>query len=1362
MYAPGFLRRFAVRASALVALALSLIPATSPGQDPEIPPPLQPWVQWVIDGAGDDARCTWRHDAQTVAGCAWPSRLELDLSAEGGRFTQSWSVLSPSWVPLPGEASAWPSEVRVNDDVARVANREGVPALRLQPGEYRVSGGFRWNKLPARLPVPRESAIVRLILSGEPVVNPVRDNDGELALSHGAAAPGDRADRLDIAVFRRLIDTRPFQVHTHLVLDVSGVEREVVLSGVFLDQATPLRLEGALPIRLLADGRVQLQVRPGRVEFDLYSRLPGRVEAVRRGAVAPPLPAREVWSFDARRELRDVRPEGLSPVDPRQTRMPDAWRSLPAFVAASGATLRLVDASRGAEAPPRDQLSLARDLWLDFDGAGYTARDQLTGIAHGDQRLEVEAPIALGRVVAHGEPRLITRLAGSSAHGVEVRPGPVDLVADARVQPQGGDMPVSGWNRELRDVQTTLNLPPGWRLVAAPGADRVQGAWLDRWSMLDMFMVLILSIAAFRIWGAGAGVVALLALALTWHSAGAPQYVWVPVAVTSALVHAMKPSRLRRWIVAARFVSIVALVVVATPFLVNTARSVVFPQLEHGAPFLELPSALDDAMREALYERAADGVVTAEMKTRTESMRAVAGMSADLSVATAPASPPAPESAPDRAIDTALIQTGPGVPTWRWNRYQLAWNGPVSPGQSHRIVVLPPVVNRILDALRFLLSIALAAFMIVNRRRWFSAPGAGVVASAVAFSLAASIAGTERAVADDFPSPELLDELQRRVVEPPECLPYCVNLQSVLVTADEERIRVFYELTALDDVAVPLLLTSPTWSVDSVEVDGEAGRVLGDDGVPLVAVSAGSRLVEISGAVGDASEVELTFPVRPHRVLVESSSWRAAGMERPGGGDRQLRLYRERAGSEPTAGAPPTGLVEPYFDLTRTLVLGLQARVRNELRRLSEPGAPLSVDIQLLPGESPVSNVSVNAGAVRATFAPGQTVFRWESLFELSSPYLLEAPEDAHRVEHWQLDADPRWHVRSRGIAPVVTGGESGPVKSWRPWPGEVLELTLQRPDGVAGTTLTIDRSHLRVTPGRENTLNELSATLRSSQGGTHTVVLPENADVQSVRVDGEVHAVDPARREIAVPLRPGTRELWVQWQQPLGMQAIYRTSRVDLGAPSVNSTVELVPDRSRWLLWVYGPPLGPAVLYWGLLVFVLVAAGALARVRSVPIAWWQWFLLGAGIAHSSLWFTLPVLAWFLLVGYRDSLDGSAPKSVFNLSQIALVALTPFMLWALVSAIETGLLGNPDMQIAGNHSSAELLTWYQDRTDSLLPSALVVSVPVLTYRLLMLAWSLWLAFSLFNWLRWGWRAFCTGGTWRPIAWRRRKAATDTP
>jgi hypothetical protein len=87
-------------------------------------------------------------------------------------------------------------------------------------------------------------------------------------------------------------------------------------------------------------------------------------------------------------------------------------------------------------------------------------------------------------------------------------------------------------------------------------------------------------------------------------------------------------------------------------------------------------------------------------------------------------------------------------------------------------------------------------------------------------------------------------------------------------------------------------------------------------------------------------------------------------------------------------------------------------------------------------------------------------------------------------------------------------------------------------------------------------------------------------------------------------------------------------------------------------------------------------------------------------------------------------------------------------LFVLLYSIQQGLLGLPEMQVAGHGSSAYALHWYQDRAEASLPRPWVLSVPLLVYRAVMLAWALWLATALLRWLHWGWAQFTRGDLWR--------------
>jgi hypothetical protein len=179
------------------------------------------------------------------------------------------------------------------------------------------------------------------------------------------------------------------------------------------------------------------------------------------------------------------------------------------------------------------------------------------------------------------------------------------------------------------------------------------------------------------------------------------------------------------------------------------------------------------------------------------------------------------------------------------------------------------------------------------------------------------------------------------------------------------------------------------------------------------------------------------------------------------------------------------------------------------------------------------------------------------------------------------------------------------------------------------------------------------------------------------------------------------------------------------------------------------GPDMGPAVLFWGIMIVILLISWGLGRVKLAPLRGWQWFLLLIGLSQIPVGMALIVVLWFFALGLRQKkIFEEAAR--FNLVQVALSLLTLVALMLIFSAVKQGLLGTPDMQIAGNRSSAFHLNWYQDRSGHVLPQATMVSVSITIYRILMLCWSLWLAISLLNWLKWGWHCFASGGIWKSL------------
>ena len=1357
-----------------------------------IPEPLRPWARWVLHDL-PQAECPYLQGSSYERRCLWPSALTLVVGERGGTFDQRWQVHEAGWAPLPGDARRWPQAVTVDGAPAVVVTRGGLPGLELTSGFHQVRGEFAWDSLPEQLRVPPETGLLDLELAGKRVAAPQRDAGGVLWL-HRRAQEGAEANRLDLVVSRRITDTIPLVVTTQVDVQAAGKNREVLLGRALLTGFVPMAVRSELPVRLEPDGRLRAQVRPGRWTITVESHYDAAITALPLEAGEGPWAEEEVWVFDAQPELRRVEIGGLVAVDPQQTQLPEDWKSLPAFRVVPGATMLLTETHRGEVDRGADRLTLRREWWLDFDGQGLTIRDAITGDVRQASRLAINAPARLGRVSAAGKDQFITHLDDPERPGVELRQRSLDLRAESRA-PMAAELSAVDWDADFHAVSGTLNLPPGWRLFHVAGADDVGESWLERWDLLEIFLVLIIAIAVARLYGAAWGVLAVLTLTLVFPESMAPRAVWLFVLAGEGLLRVLPPGRLAALVRAYRLAARVALVGVTVGFAVQQVRQGLYPALEDRydrsdlgglgglfllgaakeADFAMAPTAAApppiDAYGGQDFDNAVDGeFARAEPMQQAEQEESSGKRSDKASSYTIQSKSSMIQAAQKqkklREYDAStVIQTGPGVPEWSWRSIRLSWSGPVERGQRIHLYLIPPALNLILAFVRVLLAALLALVVVgaLGRRRPAppaapvkAAPrGAGGAAGRAAALLLPLVLGAAalapREARADIPSPELLDQLRARLVETPRCLPECATIPRLRLTVTPDAVRMHLEIHAAADIAVPLPGNAAQWLPTVVAVDDPAaaqtarGLARAADGVLWLDLPAGRHDVVLEGPLPARETVQLAFPLPPRRVEAVANGWTIDGLHEDGLADPDLqltRLHSEEKGAESLEMGP----LPPLVRVERELDLGLTWEVTTRVVRITPPGAAVVLTVPLLAGESvTTAELRVDDGKVQVNMPPDALEASWTSVLEIGGELALRAAERQPWVEVWRLQVGPVWHVESAGI-PVIRQGDGG-LREWRPWPGESVELSVRRPQGIDGQTLTLDRARLDLRPGLRATDATLSVDLRSSRGGHHDLTLPEGAKLQSVVINGVDQAIGQTGQSVRVPVVPGTQSLALTWREPVLLDSTYVAPAVHLGAPAVNVSVGVDFPYDRWILWVTGPRLGPAVLFWSYIVMLVLAALVLGQIRWTPLRHHQWFLLGLGLSPLPVPAAMLVVGWLLVLGWRRRTpDLSA--GWFNLRQLMIAGWTFGALIALIAAITAGLLGQPDMQIEGNGSYDRTLQWFQDRSDGGVARPTVLSVSIWWYRGLMLAWALWLAWSLIRWLPWVWQGFSSGGYWK--------------
>lgn len=1315
-----------------------------PAMAVDIPDQLVPWKDWVLHDRPEQ-QCPPNHDAGNVRRCWWPSRLDLDLGERGGLFDQEVTIYAPAWVTLPGSETHWPESVTANNRLLPVVKREGKPCLRLDPGDYRIKGALIWESLPEMIRIPLSVGVLTLQVNRREIVEPDLDRQGRLRL-HGKGSQPARDDAVTVTVFRLVEDDMPMRVVTRIWLNVSGRSREVRLAAILPDGGTPMGIDSPLPARLDPNGDLLVQARPGNWDIRVTVRMTGPVTTLAMGKRPY---GDETWSFKAFNHLRMVNVSGAPTVEPSRTRMPDEWKRFPAYLLKPGAALEFETVRRGDPDPAPDKLSLYRSWWLDFNGKGYTVHDRINGTLSRSWHLSMQEPMQLGRVAVDGEDQLITRQ--DSLSGVQLRRGHLSLEADSRLTSSLSALPAVGWDHDFQQVRGVLHLPPGWVLFSAGGIDTPVGSWLQQWTLLDVFLTLIIAISAYKIRNRVIGLVALLALVLTFQEPGAPRYVWLHLLATAALLKFLPDNWFRRLIRLWWAGALIALIVTAIPFMVQQLRTAVYPQLapHDGVPVHRPLSMMSDEAVEPEAGLPSESVQSARAPLKKADSARMAKKNRARHYTRLSQGTDSP------------IQTGPGLPRWKWRSVQLRWNGPVDRTQQIRLWLIPPIFNMILGFIRvgLLFLMILALMDLKNWRRHLPMPvttGLTTLSIIVVsmFPLQPASAGY---AADSFPPQVILDDLRKRLLEPPPCLPNCADISRLELTTTPDQLSLIMVAHAQTDSAIPLPATLETWRPSRISIDNESVRQLARDaqGALWMVLPEGVHRIKLSGPTGTADEIRIGFPIVPHSATFAGVGWQIRGIDADGRMDATILLQRVRSEDTPRRNRSKVE-IPAFFQVTRTLHLGLQWEVVTQVRRLTEPGRPVVLDIPLLENASvTTAGIPVKDGVARISMGPGETESRFSARIPITPQITLTAPSDVPWAETWILDAATLWRCTLSGLT-VIHHQDQGRNwrPQWRPWPGETVTIAVTRPEAVPGQTITVDRVRLTMTHGYRISQSELALDIRSSRGGTHHITLPQDVSLQHVRIDGKHLPIRQDGNLVSIPLTPGRQSIQVGWQAFKGSSVKIDSPQVDVGTAAVNANVTFNMPDQRWVLFVGGPRLGPAVLFWSYLIVAVMAAVALGKTNVTPLRTVQWLLLALGLTQIPVVAAVLVAGWLLALGFRCR--WSPYKAwAFNGCQLLLAVWTVAALACLYLAVEQGLLGIPDMQIAGNNSTRLQLNWTQDRVDGLLPAPWVVSLPHWVYRLLMLSWALWLAFSLLSWLRWGWRCYSYGCLWRPVRWRLR-------
>ncbi|RLA42399.1 MAG: hypothetical protein DRR06_14545 [Gammaproteobacteria bacterium] len=1322
-----------------------------------IPDSLKAWIPWVLQDQTDHA-CPRIAQQPKQRRCVWPDVLAVDVTETTAQFTQNWQVFGKSWVILPGDTRYWPQDVLINNQPTPVLDRNGKPAVLLTSGKHAIKGSFSWTKPPQYLPVALETALIKLSRNGKKVAAQA-DQQGRLWLRDQRTidGAGQKNDTLKVEVFRLLSDNIPMLLATEVRLAVAGKPREIVLGQLLPTNAEAMEFNSPLPARIEDDGRLRIQARAGEWRISLKARFLEPTTSFSMRKMDAHWPDQEIWSFRANPQLRGVKIEGAPAVDPSQIDIPANFANLPTYLLSTNETLALKEQYRGDATPAANRLSLNRTLWLDFDGSGATTKDNINGTFTHNWRLRASPELQLGRIVANDTPQLVTRSPGEEGTGIEIRHSQVTIEAINRIEPLRA-VSATGWLHDFDKVDLTLHLPPGWLLWHTAGPDRIQSSWLSRWDLWDLFICLLIVGGLFRVLDWRWGLTGAITLALTYHEAGAPLVGWVALVAALPLLTVLPQGKLKQLINTVAHLALAGLVVVVITFTVAQVRKGIYPQLEqyrtiNAGPYSYVQPTAPIASKIAME---------AELKAKS-------GIRKSLDKRAAGAALNEPKQQRYRPTDN--IQTGPGEPSWQWRQVNLGWSGPVKAETPLTLYLSPPWLTRTLKfvqvALVCLLLYGLGGRLL--RHHWLfadrekkttpggssgSSPG-GSPAGITSMLLPLVFAFATQLIAPDvraetFPPPDLLEQLKTTLTKAPDCAPQCAAVQQTHISLASQRLVLRQRVSAAAELAFPLP-ADKSWQPDSILVDNIAQPLSRAGNKLWVYLTQGSHNITLTATL-NGDNIAIPFPLPAHNTTVNAPGWQVHGLteRRVTGGTLQLEKKVRQVKQDTLLPSP----IKPFVQVQRQLNADLDWELITTVTRIAPKTGAINLRIPLLAGESVVTqNILTEQQHVIIALKARQRQVQWRSVIKPSQQLVLQAPDNTDWVEHWQILASPRWHIRGDGMPSIKTGVTTGPmVQLWRAWPGESLTLHAVQPQPVPGPTTTVESIEVDHRPGARSASLKLSMRVRTSLGGDYRIPQPAGADLQSIVIDGNEQTTPREGEYVVIPLHPGLQDIVISWELDAGVAQTTITPAFKLPTPANNIDIKLQLPRDRWPVFLNGPDIGPAMLYWGVLAVILVIAAALGmivkrRELSVPVNTLQWLLLALGMSTVNMAGSIPVVIWFFAMEARKRRPLPISSSLFNIAQLGLIGLSIIALLSLFYTIPQSLLSAPDMQVTGNGSSNYFYQWYQDHSSAALPQAWVFSLPLAVFRIAMLLWSLWIVFALMSWIKWGWQCLSAGQLW---------------
>ncbi|MGM0418880.1 MAG: hypothetical protein ACQEQS_09175 [Thermodesulfobacteriota bacterium] len=1305
----------------------------------ETPDDLEKWKSFVVHGE-EKYYCPPLFNDDDKFYCSFPGILNIDIYKNRIDFKQNFTLFQKTGVKLPGSRKHFPDNVKIDNKPAPASFFEGSPAVFPEKKHFTVTGSINFEKIPDFIKIPDSAAGFNISLKTGLVKDPYTDHSGRLWLNK----PFEKKEKspenyTKVTVFRKIKDSIPSEIVSLYRINISGSKRQEKISAGKIPGKISY-VKSPVPLRINNDNTFTIQAEPGTYEIILKNLIP------RPLTQAGPFETgykEEIIVHENSPGVRSTSWKGPVPVDPLTTSMPQSWKKYPAYILNPDEKIKIKETARGKDIKKPD-LNLKREIWLDFKGSGATVKDNITGTLYTSffAGIDKSKDLIPGKIDVNDQTMIITEK--ENLRGVFLKSGVTNIESVLRKNTNEKNF-TKAWNIDFADISGSINIPRAWTPVYVSGADLSgRPTFISKWTLLDFFVLCILFLSAYKIWNLKWGIIFFICLGAIYHKFYIPPYLWIFLIISAGLLN---NQNIREFLNTKKFIKFIffsayaaAMIIVLSAgitFTYKNLRNAVYPQLDQSQPTYYQPkkqTVYDSASPEILRNRLSESSGTKSSVLRKSYV----------------------EKEPvykTPAKDYGYTQTGPGIPSWK-NKKIYFTNG----SENMKIHVLSPVFTRVFYVANvvFLLIII---FKFIPVKKIYKNKGSFSFNSLILLFIF-SFFGlfsvfTPDLSAQSYPSENLLNTYKQRILEKKEFNHDLIFIKKCSINAsasDSDKIKM--ELTllinAVRDSVLPLPDTDGTFVLKNIELNGKNhDYILKDKNKILTFIPEGTHKIKLTGESVSES-IDLKFSPLPSRLNLNTQGIETQGVNKDSFSDNIKLMIPKSATKEEFKSYTDT---TPLPVITRELFLEKEWKIKTKVQRFYNENTDQRVDVSLnlLKNEKILKQTfNIKDNLYNFSLMPGQKSFVFESEIPVNSDIKTKFGKNSFLSVKWIIHADPVWEYEVSGIKP---SGTDVAENIYILKPGESAEIKVSKLKPYQGRFLSIDSFNLVYDTTKTKNSLKIDSLIRSSKGRTHqiqydnTLLTPEKIIVNSTN-----QPVSVKNNALQIPLSPGSNNVEIIFNEIDKKRSAFLPEIItfpftDPGTEAVNINQKIKYPKKTWVLGAFGPLSGPAVLFWGYFITVVIAALILSKLPSSPLKMHQWFLLSAGLSLVSPLEIIIVFALFFIIEYRKKLtpDNSA---YFNLIQTGIILMIIISAVIVYNAVSKGLLGIPDMQISGNGSWHTQLNWFTDRTDGKLPQPFIITAPLILWKIVIFVWSLWTASFLINKAPYFAEALKSGGFWK--------------